>query len=397
LSALAAPELHAGALESLELADAALAHVPDLGIDAPHRTSELGRQAFEAMLGHDHPGARLHDAVLADAHDGMTSRNRWLLRWNDAGQAAGLPAAVFVKATPDGPYLRETLAVLHMAENEVRFYKQIAPELGVIAPRAHHASSYRGGRFMLVLDDLEAQGMRPYSTADECSIEHVRAVVMALATLHASYWQSTRLRGDLVWVRPRTARFGFEWHQRSFHLARRQYLEAEAGACLPPEIVALLRRWDASDRQVYAYWDRLPATVLHGDSHHGNTFSRPDGSAGLFDWQVIYRGHGLREVAYFLLGALDDAARRRHEREVVDLYLDELARRQVRLGRQQAWRDYCLFALDRLDAFIKTVTRGGYGHDASGLERARRATLGALIDNDVPGLLDHVLRHGRLA
>jgi len=209
----------------------------------------------------------------------------------------------------------------------------------------------------------------------------------ALARLHAAYWQTPRFESDLAWIRPRTRRFGFEWHHQSFKQARSQYLAGEFGAKLPAELVDMVRFWDANDLAVYAYWDTLPATVLHGDSHMGNTFSYPDGRAGFFDWQVIYRGHGLRDVAYFFLGAVEPDLRKAHEREVIGYYLDCLAGHGVTLDRDAAWRDYCLFALDFFDAHMKTVIRGGYGHAASALERGYFTTIGSLIDNDVPALL----------
>lgn len=388
--------LHRNALTALEAADMALAHAPDLGIDEPHQVGRLTPQAVEKMLAAGVADARLEALELADAHDGMTVRNRWTLRWNAAGREAGLPTAIFVKATPDGPYLRETLSMLHMAENEVRFYNEIQHELPEIAPRAYYARSYPGGRFLLLMEVLEDRGLKPYWTVDECSLAHAKAVVAALAQLHSAYWNSPRFEADLAWVRPRTRRFGFEWHQRSFKIARKTYLESEQAARMPAELVEMLRLWDANDRQVYDYWDTLPATVLHGDSHLGNTFAYPDGRAGFFDWQVLYRGHGLRDVAYFFLGAVDESIRKHHEREVVDHYLDELERHGVRVDRASAWQHYGLFVLDRLDAHIKTTTRGGYGHAATGLERGRLTTIGSLLDNDVPGLLRRLLRDGRL-
>ena len=139
----------------------------------------------------------------------------------------------------------------------------------------------------------------------------------------------------------------------------------------------------------------MPATLLHGDSHLGNTFSYPDGRAGFFDWQVICRGHGLREVAYFFLTAADVAMREAHERDIVNLYVDELERRGIAIDRKKAWIDYCLFALDRLDAGIMTTMRGGYGHAASAQQRGRATTVASMLENEVPDLLRRVVRDGR--
>lgn len=388
--------LYAHALSTLEKADLALAHAPMLAIDGPHLATDINIESLTTMLAGDHPDARLDNIELADAHDGMTQRNRWNLTWNPAGQQAGLPRQIFVKATPDNPYLRETLSLLHMAEHEVRFYNQIQPELQTLAPQAYYARSYSGGRFLLLMEVLEARGLKPYWQGYDCSLEHARAVLKALATLHATYWESERFNTDLVWVRPRTQRFGFEWHQKSFNVARQKFLDMEVDAQLPAKIIELLRYWDANDRALYAYWDTLPATLLHGDSHLGNTFSCPDGSAGFFDWQVIYRGHGLRDVAYFLLNSLENNVRQEYERTLVADYLDELERLGVCINREEAWPNYCLFALDALDANIKTITRGGYGHAASALQRALQCAVGSIVDNGTAALLHKVVRDGGL-
>jgi hypothetical protein len=121
-----------------------------------------------------------------------------------------------------------------------------------------------------------------------------------------------------------------------------------------------------------------------------------DGRAGYLDWQVIYRGHGLRDLVYFLLNGISNEVRREYERDIVETYLATFAESGVALDKDQAWRDYCLFALDRWDAHMKTYTRGGYGHAATGVERSRLCIIGALSDNDVPTLAKQVVEGGGL-
>src|SRR5690606_16361907 len=192
MSNIDSPALHQQALAALEAADMALAHASQLDIDGPWDPSHITAELLERELGGAVPDAKLEKLDVVDAHDGMTSRKRWRLAWNPAGQQAGLPDELFVKATPEGPYLRETLALLHMAENEVRVYNQIQPELPELAPKAWLARSYPGGRFMLLMEVLEARNLRPYWQADDCSLDHAKAVIKALASLHAQYWQSPR-------------------------------------------------------------------------------------------------------------------------------------------------------------------------------------------------------------
>jgi hypothetical protein len=175
MNELDGPGLHHEALSALERADLALAHVPDLVVDGPNLLEHVIADFLDEVLAGDAPGASLVELDVVEAHDGMTSRRKWRLEWKDAGRRAGLPSSVFVKATPDVPYLRETLSVLHMAENEVNFYSRLQPELPDLAPQAYYARSYPGGRFLLVIEDLAGRGIRPFTLADDCSLKHAYA------------------------------------------------------------------------------------------------------------------------------------------------------------------------------------------------------------------------------
>jgi hypothetical protein len=59
-----------------------------------------------------------------------------------------------VKATAGETFLRETLAVLHMAENDVLFHNVIRPGLPELAPKPYYARSCPGGRFTIALEVL---------------------------------------------------------------------------------------------------------------------------------------------------------------------------------------------------------------------------------------------------
>src|SRR5690606_27725116 len=233
---------------------------------------------------------------------------------------AELPSAVFAKATPEEPYHRETLALLHMGENEVNFYTQLQPELPEIAPKAYYARSYPGGRYLLLTEALKMRQLKPYWLADKCSLDHAKAVASAQAQFHARYWNSERFETDLVWVRPRSRRFGGEWHMDSMIHARSTFLQSEQGLALPEKARSVLKKYNDNFSRVLDYWDSKPPTLLHGDSHLGNTFSYPDGRAGYFDWQLNIRGYGVRDLTFSMMSALDNASRVAHEQEIFTHY-----------------------------------------------------------------------------
>ncbi|KAF2807564.1 kinase-like protein [Mytilinidion resinicola] len=369
-----------------------LAHAPQLKLDEVHTIDKVTAEWLTTVLGV--PGAKVEDVTTVGAHEGMTSRHKLELTWSE-GTAAELPSKIFIKITPENPHLREMLAVLHMAELEAAVYTVLQEELNDVIPKSYHARSYPGGRFVIILEDLESRGIKPYWIKDDCSLSHAREVAVALAKIHSRYWDTERFTGDMVWVRPRPRRFGGDWVSKFFEGNRERFLETDAAKGMTEYARALLQEWTKSYATVYNYWETKPQTLLHGDSHLGNTLAYADGTAGLYDWQCLFRGYGYRDLAYFLMTALQSADLKAHEREIFDLYTDTLEQNGVKVDdREHAWRDYCLFILDPLDAIIATLTNGGYGHDPETVERQVRTTVDALERHDVKALLEKVIKTG---
>jgi hypothetical protein len=368
-------------------ADLALAMAGKLALPGPATVDEVTAQWVQQKIAGDIAGAKLADFRIENVHAGMTSRVRFHLAWNGAGVAAQLPDALFVKITPDVPEHRVSLSVLHMAELECNFYNQLGADFPDITPRAYIAESYPGGRFLIALEDLGKRGCRPYQLVDSCSTEHAKAIARTLAAIHASLWDSERFGTDLLWVRPRSCRYGAPWMAQSFTAAWRTFLGGNQLVTVSPAMRELAETWNKLSAKTLAYWETLPQTLLHGDSHFGNTFALPDGRAGYLDWQVILRGHGLRDLCYFVFTALSNEERRAHEKDIFDLYLSELAVHGVQLEREEAWKNYRLFAFDALDANMITMVHGTYNHDPTALKRQFASLEGAVEDYNLLELL----------
>lgn len=93
---------------------------------------------------------------------------------------------------------------------------------------------------------------------------------------------------------------------------------------VPQDVQRAARVLDRRGDAVDTFWGRLPGTLTHGDTHLGNIFFNPDGSAGFFDWQVATRGPAIRDVAYFLVSSLSPEVARSHERGLLDEYRHRL-------------------------------------------------------------------------
>jgi hypothetical protein len=224
--------------------------------------------------------------------------------------------------------------------------------------------------------------------ADRCEIDHARGLVDAFARLHAHFWESPRFAGDLSWARTWSTRPGNMVLKRFYSRGRRGALRLDR-----PEATPAVRAVSAAlDNHIDAYYGEFevgPLTLLHGDSHLGNTYSMPDGRAGLLDWQVVWQGPGLREVTYWMTGGLEPDVRRQHDRELLDRYQEGLRAGGVREvpTLDAAFQRYRLFAAEAWDATAMTIAWPGL-QASENSEASWRRTCVAVEDLETAALLN---------
>lgn len=232
-----------------------------------------------------------------------------------------------------------------MYRNEVNFYRALRDELAdVEAPAAYAAViDDDNGQFGIFMEDLGLREARFPNAVDGVTLAEMESLVANLARLHAHFWESPRLDGELAWL-PRTDRGGMYpvFEAIGLNLIKDQVakhpfkaeLIAPLGASLD-ELWALLWR---AQRQIYAE----PQTLLHGDAHIANTYVLPDGTGGLLDWQLMVRGPWCHDLAYLLATGLDVETRRREERGLIERYFETLRAHGVTEvpDPERAWRRY---------------------------------------------------------
>jgi hypothetical protein len=313
---------------------------------------------------------------------GTTDRTRLAIDWDDAGREAGLPASVFVKATACSAKNRALAAFLDMVVQEVTFYRTARDQVPEVAPRAHLAAATSGGRFLLVLDDLVEAGCELAELGFLVDLHYVEALIDALAVVHARFWASARFDADLAWVRPQTRRVGFAAETVLFRSARRARVRSGE---LSDDLVCLARLLSRETWALAEIWERGPLTLCHGDTHSGNTFRRPDGTAGFVDWQVVHAAHGLRDVAYLLVVSLETELRRSQEVALLERYLARLRDAGVDAPSfDEAWARYRLYAVDGWDATAVTMTFAGL-QERRLVERSHALASRAVLDLDSLG------------
>jgi aminoglycoside phosphotransferase (APT) family kinase protein len=355
----------------------------------PARLEELSPELLTAALARHRPGVvveRVGVAERARCGDGIASTaDRVVLELELApGRGDGVPSRVMLKTILLHRHLRFGLPVIlgiaaalnrldavpvlrtgsrplvftlinvyqrffphapaPMYDNEVRFYRDIRDELEIECPRVY-ASVFdeRTGQFGIVMEDLRLRGARFPNATTPTTLDEVAGLVSTLARLHAQFWASPRLERDLRWV-VTTSSGGM---YRVFEAIGLDLIRDQVSKnAFKQELIAPLRRsLDQLWRDVWAVQAALdadPVTLCHGDAHIANTYLLPDGSGGLLDWQLMVKGSWAHDLTYLLVTGLETGQRRRHERDLITHYLDELRALGVARppNRDEAWLRY---------------------------------------------------------
>ncbi|WP_183093574.1 phosphotransferase [Nocardioides stalactiti] len=347
-------------------------------------TAELGR-----AIGRGVPGARLESHEVVIDSRGTTDRARIMLRWNQAGTDAGLPASAFAKGTSTQVAPRGIVSGFGCHSYETRFFQQIQPSLEDLTVRPFLARHGIGGRYVIVFEDLALRGDVTFLNADdECTKEHAEGVIDLLAKLHGRFWRSPRFSTDLAWLETYSRRPGYPFMRQLFKWSEKRFMNQDREV---PDSVRRLTKTYVDNQDVFVkVWESMPMTLCHGDTHLGNTFSDPDGTAGIYDWQVFHKMNGLRDVAYFLMHSIPTELRRAEQENLLRRYLAGLAEHGA--GGEvpsfdEAFDRYRLLTIDGWIAIVFSLAAGGMQPDDRMEVTAVRA-INTLMDLDVEKVVD---------
>ena len=221
---------------------------------------------------------------------------------------------------------------------ETRFYSRVRPTLEIQAPECHHGAvdPLRGSTILLLEDIARTRGAEFHEAGSPDHPPGGRGC-------HEDAGRPAR-------AVPRARRPDFlrsypAFWKRAIRLVRidhyyRRCLR-EATDYLPAEIHSRpAETWSAFLCSVELH-HTLPRTVIHNDPHAGNWYSTADGQPGLADWGAVTTGHWSRDLAYALSTMLTIDDRRLWERELVELYTEELgALSGQAIDPEDAWLRY---------------------------------------------------------
>ncbi len=297
-------------------------------VKMPDSASDITPALLNAIIRPWRPEVVVEEVIIADSKaygDGMVStaaRAILDLRYS-AESPPNLPRRIVFKLGRSPDFL-----IGPLYENEVKFYNWLRPEIGSVEAPLSLGGAYDPDtqQFGLLLEDLTLRGARFPNASVMVTVAEMEGILENLARLHALFWQSPRFASDLAWV---------ETHIEG-PLAR--FMRDHVPPVIQQEIDTenfkreLVERLGTSgDELMRGTWrlqehqQTLPYTLLHGDTHIGNTYLLPGGKGGLLDWQLCVRGHHMHDVNYLITTGLSIGTRRKHERDLLSFYLDRLA------------------------------------------------------------------------
>lgn len=364
--------------------DLALGLAPWVPGHARYGLSSLTSEELGCAIAADVPGARLVGHAVEIDSRGTTDRARLHLRWNDAGQAAGLPGSAFAKGTSSQLVPRGIVAAFGCHTYETRFFQQIQPAVADLTITPYVSRSGAGGRYVAAFEDVALRGdVTFYDADDACPQQHAEGVIDLLAKLHGRFWRSPRFETDLAWLETYSRRPGYRFMERLFTWSEKRFMAQDRE--VPDSVRHLTKAYVRNQPALVKVWESMPQTLCHGDTHLGNTFANPDGTAGIYDWQVFHKMNGLRDVAYFLMHSVPTELRRKEEKYLIARYLDGLAEHGAGAeapGFAEAFDTYRLLTIDGWIAIVFTLAAGSMQPDDRMEVTAVRA-INTLMDLDV--------------
>lgn len=289
----------------------------------PVTPEDVTPEWLTAALSQAYPGIQVLEAKLDESLWGTATKLRLQLRYNAAGQQAGLPASVVVK----GGFAAHREMMAYIYAKEVRFYREILPQLSINAPRCLFAGDdHERHQHLVILEDLSQRRVHFCHVQHPLNFAQAAAYLDIIARYTARWWSSPVLdqMGLAVWdPLPDGEEGTYQWGQLKPEVWQ-HYVHLPRGAALP----RCLHDRDQMQRallELKAFDREGPMCFLHGDFHLGNLYHDADGAPAVLDWQSYCKGPWSHDVTYFMVSALDIADRRRWDRALLSYYLERLS------------------------------------------------------------------------
>ncbi|MCY3648006.1 MAG: phosphotransferase [Chloroflexi bacterium] len=258
----------------------------------------------------------------------------------------GAPATLIAKFAAGAEMNRAFARQYGIYVTEARFFQDLQPSLTAMptVQAVYTAYDSAAGDGVTILEDLQGK----LRIGDQMvSPPHAEAlkIVEQSAGLHATWWGKADA-DDLAWI-PKTD--GPVWAMAPATLQGFwPVYQQNFGHMLTPDLISAVERTWAQMDWVFKRFATPPITVIHGDYRLDNMFfpDREGDPITVIDFQLMARGRGPYDIAYFASQSLDVEQRRATERELVRHYHDTLVAAGVRdYSFDDCFEDYRLATL----------------------------------------------------
>ncbi|MFJ9390482.1 phosphotransferase [Nocardioides sp. NPDC101246] len=295
---------------------------PRAAADVPTSGVALTPEWLTAVLCRGVPGAKVVSWHSPGGSSGTSERAALRVVYNAAGRAAGLPTELFTKSSASFTQ-RLLLGGADVLHGETQFFLTFRPEVEMEAPRGYWgAVDEKSWRSIIVLEDIDAsKGATFVHPTAPLTRGQVEDVLRNMAAYHGAWWGAPELKV----LKTPTDHYNNVADMLDFEARCKVGME-RADAVIPAALRGRADRlWAGTKEGLRTCTDDLPTTLLHGDSHAGQTYITADGAMGITDWQVVMRGGWSYDVAYFISSACRPEDRRAWERDLLEHYLEHLA------------------------------------------------------------------------
>lgn len=342
-----------------------------------HRPKDLSVKWAQRVVRRYVPDASVFGVNVNSVDVGTSTRLRVEVHHDASGV---VPARWFIKTPSLALKPRLITAVPRFLHKEVSFYRSLSAGIPLKLPRILAAESRFGHGSTLVMSDLAEYDFRPGRAADALSIDQASRVIKHLAQLHGHYRNTPSLLHAHRWLN------GFS-HQMETHMGTlmaypfmKRGLQL-AGGLIAKKLHQPALNYAANRRTIKQLLNTDSKTLVHYDCHPGNIFWA-GAEPGFLDWQLVRIGEGIGDVAYFLATALEPQLRRKHEKNLLNQYIEQLANAGVvGLDEDHLFRRYRMHLVYPFEAMVVTLAIGGMMQYEANLELIRRAAA-AVDDHD---------------
>jgi hypothetical protein len=296
----------------------------------PMSLEEVTPAWMQEALSERWPGVRVSSVRHDRISHGAATRARLSLTYDAFGGGAPPPATLWLKT---GFEAHHDFAMPNYA-TEVDFYRTIRRVLPIRSPESYFAlTQEHPAQATILMEDLTTRGVVFNLATKPLSVNQAASGLEQLALLHSQPLSTPELE--------HLHNIGAVEHATDDRGRRSERFFKWLRAWAAP---AVLHRPDRIRAGYDKYWTMIyaaPHSLLHGDSHVGNSYTEPGDQVSFLDWQGYGTGYWMQDVPYFLIGALDLPDRRSAERDLLGYYLsrrDFHGRKVPSVG--DVWDDY---------------------------------------------------------